>query len=100
MAKVNRRGGNKMPEKKRVSPASGLNRQSLLMLSIIFISFFGSKLLVWSFNTSTLRASVEAETHLAASLLANDINTNMPKDMIHTGVHSGNLLTELQISFI
>lgn len=86
-----------MAGKKKGKLVSALNRQNRLMLSIILISFLGSALLIWSFNTNALRASVETETHLAAALLANEINTNIPKEKIRTGAASGNLLTELRI---
>lgn len=84
-------------EKKIVRITSGLNFQNVLIFSIILLTFFGSAVLIWSFNTNALRTSVEAETNLSSSLLANDIDSNIPKELILTGAASGDLLLELKI---
>ena len=75
----------------------GLNRQNLLIFAMIVAAFFGSALLFWAYNTDALRASVEAETKLSASLLADEIDAFIPQLMLRAGAADDDLSQELDI---
>ena len=70
--------------------------QNLLIFPIIIIAFMGSALLFWSFNTSTLRSSIEAETNLSSSLLKDDIEAGVSPEKIISGAADDSLSADLK----
>lgn len=53
--------------------------QNILVITIIIITFLGSGLLFWNFNTKMLFTAIEVETNLSSTLLAHDLNDRIPR---------------------
>lgn len=76
--------------------AVSLNYQKILIFALILAAYFGSALLFWGFSTKALRSSVEAETKLSSSLLADDIHLNFPPETLLNGVAESELSDDLR----
>ena len=70
--------------------------QYFLIFPIIIITFIGSALLFWMFNTRTLRSSIEAETNLSSSLLVDDIVNGFSPEAIISGAAGDTLSASLR----
>ena len=62
-----------------------LNLQITAMICLIVAAFFGNALFFSSLNADTLRASVEAETSLFSSLLADNITAHITREDFASG---------------
>ena len=86
-----------MPGKdnKKGLASDGLGIQNIAIFVIVILTFFGSAFLFWRINTNFLRKSIEAETKLSASLLADDIMKEIPMTAMTFGTYNETLLEEL-----
>lgn len=82
-------------EKKKGRASEGLGIQNIAIFVIVLLTFFGSAFLFWRINTDILRKSIEAETKLSASLLADDIMLEIPSSAMLSGQLNEKLLDEL-----
>lgn len=85
---------------KRIKKRSGaleIRWQNVLIFAIAIAVFFGSALLFWVFHTNTLRKSVQAETVLSSALLAEDIDDNIPMEMLLSGAADSDLSDDMRM---
>lgn len=69
---------------------------NLLIFPVIILTFFGSALFFWTFYTRTLASSIEAETNLSSSLLADDIENRVLPEKIVSGTASDTLSADFR----
>ena len=69
---------------------------TLLIFPVIILTFFGSALFFWTFYTRTLASSIEAETNLSSSLLADDIENRVLPEKIVSGTASDTLSADFR----
>lgn len=70
--------------------------QNILVITIIIITFLGSGLLFWNFNTKMLFTAVEVETNLSSTLLSHDLNERIPRYRMISDAADDLLTQELQ----
>lgn len=71
--------------------------QNILVITIIIITFLGSGLLFWNFNTKMLFTAIEVETNLSSTLLAHDLNDRIPRYRMISDAADDMLTRELQV---